>query len=130
MPSRFHLVNGSTFVANSADWRWEDTEQEAIEATGHFAHEEGYPWNPPPKTIALFIPVRSVLWWQESDQFDAEPRYSADEVRERLEAEAEKLERPNKRGEDFTAATLRKVKAQGIRDALAAFPASTSEEGR
>lgn len=52
---------------------------------------------------------------------------SISSVRERLEAEADKLERPNESGEDFTAATVRKVKAAGIREAAAAFP--QEEEG-
>lgn len=49
-------------------------------------------------------------------------------VRERLLAEAAKLERPNIEGGDLTSATLRAVKAQGIRDAFAAaFPQDVSD---
>lgn len=57
-------------------------------------------------------------------------------VRERLMAEAEKLEQLNLEGDgpaDLTAATVRAVKAQGIRDALAAsFPdrQEPEEEGK
>lgn len=42
-------------------------------------------------------------------------------TREQLLSEAEKLDRPNELGEDFTATTVRKVKAQGIREALEAL---------
>lgn len=51
-------------------------------------------------------------------------------IRERLEAEADKLEAQNLAGDgpsDLTAATVRAVKAQGIRDALDA--AFSKEEG-
>ena len=53
------------------------------------------------------------------------------EVREGLEAEATKLEQANLSGDgpaDLTAATVRAVKAQGIRDALARTFGTTEEE--
>lgn len=43
------------------------------------------------------------------------------ELREVLEGEIEKLERPNVAGEDLTSASIRAVKAQGIKDALASL---------
>lgn len=42
-------------------------------------------------------------------------------LKEALEAQAEKLERPNLDGEDLTSATVRAVKSQGIREAVAAL---------
>jgi hypothetical protein len=71
-PARFRLVDGSTFLADEAAWIFQQLDQEAIEATGHFAHEEGDSWNPPPAPISLFIPARSVVWWQEPDQVEKE----------------------------------------------------------
>jgi hypothetical protein len=51
---------------------------------------------------------------------DGIEREAVEDFKAKLLGEAQKLERPNKPGEDFTAASVRKVKAQGIRDAIKA----------
>lgn len=50
-------------------------------------------------------------------------------IRESLEASIKELERPNADGEDLTSASVRAVKAQGIRDALAALNSLEDEDG-
>lgn len=76
------------------------------------ADREGATWRNPPTTYSLAkAAVTAAL-----------PELEA-EWRERLEAEADKLERQNLEGDgpsDLTAATVRAVKAQGIRGALKA----------
>lgn len=76
------------------------------EVTLWAAQIESLSWNRPEDAHEIYLPLQS--------------------IRERLEAEADKLEMQNLEGDgpaDPTAATVRAVKAQGIRDALAAaFP--------
>jgi hypothetical protein len=39
-----------------------------LEVTGNFQHERSDSWLPNPSPVSIFIPFRSVVWWQESDQ--------------------------------------------------------------
>jgi hypothetical protein len=62
------LIDGSTFEATECDWqRLEGTDPD-LRVTGNFQHERADSRTPQPPPLSIYIPFRSVVWWQEPNQ--------------------------------------------------------------
>lgn len=72
MTTTLRLIDGTTFEATECEWlRTEgDGRDPDIQVTGNFTHEidPGNFAGNHPDAVSIYIPMQSVVWWQEPNQ--------------------------------------------------------------